>query len=217
MTTGEPSPPASLLLVHGAGSGPSIFAQWPDSFPSLRVAAVDLQADIDVGRASMADYAERVVNAARELPQPVSLCGWSMGGLVVLQAAARARPQSVILIEASPPGEIQGFNAGTDMTAGTFDPEAVYGSFPAGVPARPESALARAERKRGISVPSLPCPSLVIYGDEFRDERGAAIADLYRSEECDFPGLDHWDLVRDPSVRESIAAFLGAFRPLNTR
>jgi pimeloyl-ACP methyl ester carboxylesterase len=163
----------------------------------------------------MSDYAERVVAAARVLPQPASLCGWSMGGLVVLQAAARVRPHSAILIEASPPGEIQGFHGDVAMAGGTFDPEAVYGRFPAGLEARPESSLARAERKRGISVPSLPCPSLVICGDEFRDERGRPIASLYGSEERDFPGLDHWDLVRDRRVREAIADFLGAFRPVS--
>jgi hypothetical protein len=37
----------------------------------------------------------------------------------------------------------------------------------------------------------LPCPSLVIYGDDFRDERGRPIASLYGSEERDFRGLDH--------------------------
>jgi pimeloyl-ACP methyl ester carboxylesterase len=160
----------------------------------------------------MSDYAERVVAAARVLPGPVSLCGWSMGGLVALQAADRARPHSAILLEASPPGEVQGFDADVAITAGTFDPEVVYGDFPAGVPARPESSLARAERKRGISVPQLPCPSLVIYGDEFRVERGAPIARLYGSEERDFPGLDHWDLVRDRRVREAIGDFLVASR-----
>jgi pimeloyl-ACP methyl ester carboxylesterase len=157
----------------------------------------------------MSDYAERVVVTARLLPHPVSLCGWSMGGLVVLQAAVRVRPHSVILIEASPPAEVQGFNSDVELTTGTFDPEAVYGPFPIGIQARPESALARGERKRGISVPSLPCPSLVIYGDAFRHERGTAIARLYGSDERDFPGLDHWDLVRDGLVREAIADFLG--------
>ncbi len=213
MIASEPSPPASLLLVHGAGSGPWVYEEWADNFPSLRVSAVDLHERLEVSTASMADYAERIVDAARALPQPVSLCGWSMGGLVVLLAAARAQAHSVILIEASPPGEVQGFNGDAEVTQGRFDPEAVYGPFPADVPARPESSLARGERKRGISVPSLPCPSLVIYGDEFRDERGTAIARLYGSEERDFPGLDHWDLVHDPRVRDAIAEFLGAFRP----
>jgi pimeloyl-ACP methyl ester carboxylesterase len=91
---------------------------------------------------------------------------------------------------------------------GTFDPEAVYGAFPAGVPARPESSRARAERKRGISIPSVPCPSLVIYGDDYREERGRQIARLYSSREHDFPGLTHWDLVREGKVREAIRDYL---------
>ena len=60
----------------------------------------------------------------------------------------------------------------------------------------------------------LPCPSLVIYGDAFRDERGMPIARLYGSADRDLPGLDHWDLVRDRRVREAVADFLGVFRPL---
>lgn len=208
-----PTPPSSLLLVHGAGSGPSVFDDWPQAFPRLRVAAVDLQEGVDVPSASMSDYAERVVAAAGVLPRPVALCGWSMGGLVVLQAAAHVRPHSVILIEASPPGEVQGFNPDVAVATGTFDPEEVYGRFPPGVRVRPESVLARAERKRGISVRHLPFPSLVIFGDAFRDERGTPIAQLYGSEERDFPGLDHWDLVRDRRVREGIADFLGMSQP----
>jgi pimeloyl-ACP methyl ester carboxylesterase len=175
----------------------------------LSVLAVDLQAGLEVSGASMSDYADRVATTASGLPQPVAACGWSMGGLVVLLAAERARLHSVVLIEASPPGEVQGFDPDAAAVDGTFDPQAVYGPFPDGVPARPESSLARAERKRGISVPTLPCPSLVIYGDQFRDERGRALARFYGSEEREFQGLDHWDLVRDHRVRAAVAAFLG--------
>jgi pimeloyl-ACP methyl ester carboxylesterase len=157
----------------------------------------------------MADYAERVVAAAGELPRPLALCGWSMGGLVVLLAAEQAQPDTVILLEPSPPAEVQGFDHEIAPSEGTFDPEEAYGAFPAGVPARPESSLARAERKRGISIPSLRCRSVVVYGDEFREARGTAVARLYGSAECDFPGLDHWDLVCDPRVREALAACLG--------
>jgi hypothetical protein len=89
-----------------------------------------------------------------------------------------------------------------------FDPEVVYGSFPPGVRVRPESSLARAERKRGISVKTLPCPSLVVYGREFCDERGPPVARRYGSEEAYFPDLDHWGLVRDRRVRGAIAGFL---------
>jgi diadenosine tetraphosphate (Ap4A) HIT family hydrolase len=171
---------------------------------------VDLQEGLDVATASHADYATEVADAAAALPAPVSLCGWSMGGLVVLEAAERVRPHSVILLEPSPPAEVQGHNPDTEVGQGTFDPEAVYGRFPPGIRARSESARARAERKRGISVPSLSCASLVVYGDTFRDERGKAIARLYGSDELDFPGFDHWGLVSDVRVRAAIAEWLAS-------
>jgi pimeloyl-ACP methyl ester carboxylesterase len=174
----------------------------------VQVAAVDLQAGLDVAHASHADYARAVVEAARELPAPVSLCGWSMGGLAVLQAADRVRPHSVVLLETSPPAEAQGVDESVEPRAGSFDPEEVYGTFPPGMRARPESLLARLERKRGISVTSLACPSLVVTGDDFREERGAVVAELYGSELIDFPGLSHWDLVRSPEVRVAVARFV---------
>ena len=202
-------PPTSLLLAHGSGSGPWVFDDWAASFPGVTVAAVDLHANLDVSRASHADYAAAVGRAAAQLPQPVALCGWSMGGLVVLQAAEEVRPHAVIVIEPSAPAEVQGFRSETEVTDGSFDPEAVYGRFPAGIRARPESARARAERKAGISVPRLSCPSLVVFGDSFRAERGESVAQLYDSDELDLPGLDHWDLVLDERVRRAVARWLG--------
>ncbi len=203
------TPPAALLLVHGAGSGPWIWRDWPPSFPGTTAHAIDLHAGLDVARASHADYAASLVSAAATLPQPLALCGWSMGGLVVMQASAAADAHGVILIEASPPLEIQGGDTTIQPRPGTFDPEEAYGPFPNGERARPESSLARAERKRGTSVPSLPCPSLVIYGDEFREERGLSIARRYQSAELYFPGLNHWQLITDGRVRQAVAAFLG--------
>jgi pimeloyl-ACP methyl ester carboxylesterase len=169
---------------------------------------VDLQDGLAVEHTSMLDYAEGVVAAALALPQPVAICGWSMGGLVALQAAEQARPHSVILLEPSAPAEIQGYHADVPLTEGTFDPEAEYGQFPDGIPARPESLLARAERKRGISVASLPCPSLVIASQDFPDERGRAVANLYRAELIEFPDLGHFDLVLQPAPRAAVADFL---------
>lgn len=201
------------MLVHGAGSGPWVFADWLDEFPSLRVAAVDLQDGLAVERASMSDYAARVIAAARALPEPVALCGWSMGGLVVLMAAKQVRPHSVILLEASAPAEIQGANSDVPVVEGSFDPEAEYGTFPVGIQARPESLLARAERKRGISVDALACPSLVIASADFREERGRRVAALYGSELVEFPDLRHFDLVLDPAPRQKVATFLGVAPP----
>ncbi len=198
----------SLLLVHGAGSGPWVFDGWEKWFPSLQVATVDLHDGLNVGAASMNDYADRVVAASEKLRKPVALCGWSMGGLVALMAAETIDCSAVILIEPSPPGEVQGFVADAPLEEGTFDPEVVYGAFPEGVVSRAESSPARGERKRGISVPTLGCPTLVISGDEFREERGDPVATLYGAEHEVFVGLDHWDLVRRAEVRERIGIFL---------
>ena len=202
------APLASLLLAHGAGSGPWVFAGWPDAFPGLEVEAVDLQAGLNVAEASMSNYAAVIVRAAEWLPRPVALCGWSSGGLAAMMAARQAEADLLILLEASPPGEVQGFDESVPLGSGTFDPEETYGAFPPGMRARPESLLARAERKRGVSVPELPCPALVVSGDEFADERGRALAAHYGAEELRLPGLDHWGLVRDDRARAALADYL---------
>jgi pimeloyl-ACP methyl ester carboxylesterase len=157
----------------------------------------------------MADYAEAVIDSASSLASPLAVCGWSMGGLVVLQAAERLRPSNVVLLEPSPPAEIQGRHPDVSPVPGRFDPEHVYGRFPSGTRPRPESSLARDERRRGISVPSLPCPSLVVYGADFPDERGRLIGALYGSDALAFPDLDHWGLVLDPRVPRAVARWLG--------
>jgi pimeloyl-ACP methyl ester carboxylesterase len=185
-----------------------VFDGWADAFPGVVVEAVDLQAGLDAARASMHDYANAVATAATQLPRPVALLGWSLGGLAVLMAAARVGPEWVVLVESSAPAEVQGTNAAVELADGTFDPEEVYGPFPPGVQARPESLRARAERKRGVSIPSLSCRSLVVFGRDFPDERGRQLAAVYGSAELSFPDLDHWGLVLDPRVPEAVAASL---------
>lgn len=204
--------PASLILVHGAGSGPWVFQGWESSFPRLFVVAVDLHAGLDISTASMQDYTDNIIAAAGGLPRPIALCGWSMGGLAALQAAEDLQPHSVVLIEPSPPGEVQGFDGEVRLRAGVFDVERVYGRFPPGMPSRPESVQARLERKRGVSIPSLLSPSLVICGEEFREARGMSVAAFYGSELLYYPGLSHWDLVLDPQVRAAIVKFLNKER-----
>ena len=191
-------------MAHGAGSGPWVFDGWPDAFPGMDVAAVDLQAGLNLAEASMTNYAAVVARATEWLPRPVAICGWSSGGLAAMMAARQAEADLLVLLEASPPGEVQGFDESVPVEPGTFDPEETYGAFPPGMRARPESSLARAERKRGISVPALPCPALVVYGDEFAEERGRRLAAYYGAEELAFPGLDHWGLVLDEQVRNRL-------------
>lgn len=202
----------SLLLIHGAGSGPWVFDLWLDVFEDVSVVAVDLLEGLSPNAASMTDYRDRVLDESRGIDGPTFLCGWSMGGLVALMAAQEMTLSGLILLEPSPPAEVQGSDGNVEPDSGTFDPEVVYGRFPEGVRARPESSLARAERKRGISVPEVSCPVLIISGDEFGSDRGGAVASLFLAKHVNFPGLDHWDLVRHPDVRAAVAAFLATTR-----
>jgi pimeloyl-ACP methyl ester carboxylesterase len=200
---------SSILLVHGAGSGPWIFDGWARHFEGAPLVTVDLHEGLDVSFASMADYAAAIERAADELPRPRAVVAWSMGGLVALMAARVA--DVLVLLEPSPPGEVQGFRPELALAQGAFDPEREYGAFPDGIRARLESELARRERKRGISVPTLECTALAVWGDW--EERGRAIAALYGVEELRLPGKSHWDLVLDDEAISAIASWLEACQP----
>ncbi len=200
----------SLLLVHGSGSGPWAFDGWATAFPGIRVEAVDLQQGLDVAHATIEDYARAVVRAAASLPRPLAIVGWSLGGLVSLVAAGRVRPDTLVLLEASPPLEVQGLRAEITVAPGTFDPIEAGSTAPPGMRVRRESSLAMGQRDRGVSVPSLPdaTSTLVVYGDTFRHDRGPMLAAHLGADELDAGAATHWDLVRDEALRDRVAAWL---------
>jgi pimeloyl-ACP methyl ester carboxylesterase len=171
------------------------------------VLALDLP--VAVG-ASMDDYASAIAGSAARVPGSVAVCGWSMGGLAAMMAARESQPDHLVLLEPSPPAEVQGTDKAVELAGGTFDAEEAYGAFPPGIRARRESALARAERKRGIAVRSLPGRTLVVDGKSFPDDRGRRLAAHYGAEELEFRDLDHWGLILDRRVPRAIASWLGA-------
>ncbi len=198
----------SLILIHGAGSGPWIFDGWADAFPGVVVNAIDLHRGRDVGSASMWDYQAAVIEAAELMPTPLAVCGWSMGGLVAMMAASNAGAEALVVLEPSPPAELRGDDHDVPLEHGWYDPEEAYGPFPSGMAPRPDSTLARAERQRGISVPSLPDRSLVIFGWQFSESRGRDLAERFGAEALEFADLDHWQLVLDPRVPTAVNRFL---------
>lgn len=193
-----------VLLVHGAGSDPSVFDDWLPLLPDAH--AVDLQAGLDVAHAAIEDYAAAVVHAARQLEPPLSIIAWSLGGLVALLAAERVQPERLVLLEASPPLEVQGLRQEIEPATGTFEPR----PGPPGIIRRPESSLAMGQRDRGVSVPAIPSGTrmLVVYGDEFRHDRGPALAERYGAEQLDAGAATHWDLVLDPEVRARVVEWV---------
>lgn len=197
---------SSVLLVHGAGSEPSVFDDWLPLLPNA--SAVDLQAGLDVAHATIEDYAEAVVGAAEALERPLAIVAWSLGGLVALLAAERVRPERLVLLEPSPPLEVQGLRAASEPRPGTFAPR----PGPAGIARRPESSLAMGQRDRGVSVPSVPPETrlLVVYGDEFRHDRGPSLAERYGAEQLDAGAASHWDMVLDPALRARVVEWVTA-------
>ena len=196
--------------MHGAGSGPWAFDGWAESFPAVRVEAVDLHEGLDVAEASVEDYANAVVRAAAALPRPLAVVGWSLGGLVALVAAERVQPDALVLLEASPPLEVQGRREEVVPRPGTFDPIDAGAKPPPGMPYRRESTFAMGERERGVSVPRLPASTrtLVVFGDELRHDRGPVLAEHLAADALDVGPASHWDLVRDERIRARIAAWL---------
>lgn len=199
--------------MHGAGSGPGIFEGWEKHFPNSHVVAVDLQEGLSVDTATMEDYATRCVEQGWRVRPPTLLCGWSMGGLVAMMAAGRLRPGWLALLEPSPPAEVQGVDETIIPSPGAFDPQDVYGSFPSGIQARQESSYARAERKRGISIGTLPHPVLVVYGRDFPDERGHRLAEAYGTDALELRGLDHWDMVLSDRVPAEVSRWAAGTPP----
>jgi len=204
-----------IVLVHGATSGPWVFDDWADSWaarwPEVEVRVPDLQEGLDVAHATMSDYVDRVLAAVGD--RHAVLCGWSMGGLVAMMAARHSQPAALVVIEPSVPAEINGGDPNWPLAAGTYDAESTYGPSVPGTRHRPESLLARGERKRGISVPAMTCPLLVVAGRDYVDTRGRPVAEQYGADLMEFPELGHFQLVADPRVRGAIAQWVSSLAP----
>lgn len=200
-----------LVLVHGATSGPWVFDGWAARWPDDDVLIPDLQEGLDVAHATMSDYVDRVLAAVGG--QPAVLCGWSMGGLVAMIAARDFQPTALVVIEPSVPAQIDGGDPNWPVEAGTYDAESAYGPSVPGTRHRPESLLARGERKRGISVPAITCPLLVVAGRDYIATRGRSVAEHYGAELMEFPELSHYQLVVDRRVRDAVAQWVSSVSP----
>lgn len=216
--------PPRVVLVHGAASGPWVFDAWRPRWAGFDVRVPDLQdggdpaVPTDLAVTTMADYARRVHDAAWNAggtrddagdAPPVVLVGWSMGGLVAMMAALRRPPAALVVIEPSVPAEVGGLHPDVALEPGTYGAD-VYGTVAAANQSRRESLLARCERKRGIAVPALHCPTLVLSGRDYGDERSRPVARHYGATLLEYPDLGHADLATDPTVADDVVAWVRA-------
>jgi hypothetical protein len=83
-----------------------------------------------------------------------------------------------------------------------------YGPLPPGTRHRPESRLALEERQRGISIPRIDCPLLVVASSSYPTSRGSDVVNHYGGELLEFPTLDHGSVIEAPEVARAITAWL---------
>ena len=135
MTAGQAP---ELALIHGWGIGSAVWQPLCEALSRCcRVHLVDLPGY--GGRvAGDADFTQTARSLVEHLPDPVILCGWSLGAMLAARAALLA-PQRVcglILV-----GATASFTQRTDWPEA--QPAALLDSFSAGVQERPEQTLQR--------------------------------------------------------------------------
>lgn len=218
-----PNPP--VVLVHGAANSSGVWRFWLERLTARGYSclAPDLRghgraACADLSRAVMADYVEDVSRAARDLPTPPVVIGWSMGGLVALMYGAAYPTAGVIALGPSMPGQLLESPSREPLTPGVFGPE-VYGITDRASLAQPtmpdldpeetrialasvgpESSMARQDRKRGILVDpgAMSGPALVVAGERdaiMPPSTCRRLADFLGGRFLEFAGASHWGLV----------------------
>ncbi|HET9925901.1 MAG TPA: alpha/beta fold hydrolase [Methylomirabilota bacterium] len=213
-----------MVLVHGAANSCGVWRFWRERLAARghRVLAPDLRGHgtapcHDLGSVVMADYVEDISVAARGLAEPPVVVGWSMGGLAALMYGAAYPVRGVVALGPSAPRQLLDAPRREPLTPGVFGPE-VYGVTDRGSVDQPtmldldreevaialaslglESAMARQDRQRGITVdPEKSGPVLVVAGERDQTMLPAycrRVAHLFRGSYLEFEGASHWGLV----------------------
>lgn len=107
------APKPVAVMVHGAGGGGWEYRFWKPAFEraGYRVVAPDLvPVRGSYAATKLDDYVAQIVRASG--PRPAVLVGASMGGVLVLKAAERLQPKTIVLVCSTLP-KIEGAAART--------------------------------------------------------------------------------------------------------
>ena len=208
----------SIVLVHGAANSAGVWVFWQRSLAARGWAshAIDLRGhgrseQIDLSGTRMGDYADDVRSLVVQLPRPPVMMGWSMGGLVAMMVASTGDAAAYVGLDPSPPA--QRVDTSISLRTGEFGPEeyGVTGDDPSAQTTMPdldreeraialgscgrESRLARDQRRAGVAVESLRCPTLIVTGGDWVEESRDGGGAWTRAEHHRLEGISHWGLV----------------------
>ncbi|MEX0750343.1 MAG: alpha/beta hydrolase family protein [Dehalococcoidia bacterium] len=223
---------ASVVLVHGAANSASVWTYWQRALAEHGFAsyAVDLRGHgasdpVDLSRTSMRDYVDDVVNLINELGGKrdywISM-GWSMGGLVAMQAAYDQCALAFVGLAPSTPALAR--DASMPLREGVFgieeygitdfDPDADQPAMVdldqeeraiALASRSSESRYARDERAAGVVVSDLDCPSLIVTSTGDTQWPRSRYDSMHLPvEHLSVEGASHWGLVLNRRVIEAL-------------
>ena len=229
-----------ILLVHGSANSSIVWRYWQQALACLGWSsyAIDLRghgkSPGSVDGATMWDYANDVLYVANQLQEIPVVMGWSMGGLVAMMVAYRGMARACVGLAPSLPTVRR--EDGFKIRRGVFGPEE-YGITSKDInnqptmpdlnleerqialeSVSPESRTARDERKAGIVLKSLPCPLLVVTGDEDRSWPRSTYENMHLSAEyLNSPGSSHWGLVLNRRSLPNLSTRVSDWLDLNLR
>ena len=212
-----------IVLVHGAANSTGVWVFWQRALAARGWAshAIDLRGhgrseQIDLSGTRMGDYADDVRSLVVQLLRPPVLMGWSMGGLVSMMVASAGDAAACVGLDPSPPA--QRVDTSISLRTGEFGPEeyGIRGDDPNAQATMPdldreeraialgscgrESRLARDERKAGVVVESLRCPTLIVTGSDWVEESRDGWRAWPGAEHHRLEGISHWGLVLNRRV-----------------
>lgn len=197
-------------MVHGAGGGGWEYDFWKPVFQRAKwkVVARDLQpSKAGLAKTTYAHYVEQVEGWAKGAKRPLVVIGASMGGGIVLSAAARLKPDLIILVDSVAPAQIQG-----ERKTAVFPDIVKWANGPIkdtrdAMPDSDEKTIQWAWKKwrdesgsvmstivRGVSVQKPTCPVLVVWGENDTDiplSTGQEIAKAFHADMQVYAGTSH--------------------------
>ncbi len=197
-------------MVHGAGGGGWEYDLWKPVFRSAgwRVVAPDLVPEkAGLAATTFADYARQVESWGARARRPLVLIGASMGGPLSLSAAAKLKPDAIVLVNSVAPAGIpverkksefpdvvrwaNGPIQDTRDAMPDSDEKTIQWAWKRW---RDESGAVMKSILDGVSVPTPVCPVMVVLGDKDTDvpnSVGLAMAKVYKADVEVFAGTSH--------------------------